>query len=523
MRNNRKKAYAVLFTLLFGTPIVTSCSPTTSSSIAPHECVFYDVEAVTPTCLHEGHIAYKQCPYCGKIEVNGEVKTKEEVTLPIDPDNHEDLVSYDEVPATCIQDGTKAYQFCNACGSYVIDGENYTEETLGDHLVLHKEDAAHLVKHIGEVPPSCIDGMKEHDICMRCGKYFVDGKEVDKESLILPATGEHIFDDYGVCVNGCGTYKVEDTVMDENNLVEVTSAHDPYAFSFSDKVAYGEYLKEKRMSFATQAGSSSAISYTSDGITITTTAADNNFTRFAPGVDGKAYVGAFLLTFDVRVGSDTVVNRLGARITNSSGDMDSSTEADQELLIGVSGSGSENNPDRVLEGNVLYRFVYRMETKSEDDIVQLWTCLGSEGLLAIDNIHFAPLSTKEDKVSSTLLYFGKTDMKRDESGIQVASITLDKTSLSLVKGSQEQLTATALPEDAKDKTVTWSSKDPTIADVDKTGLVSALGVGKTEITATAGDFFATCTVTVTESAIAVTGVTLDKRSFTSRSAMKGKS
>ncbi|MFK5291683.1 Ig domain-containing protein, partial [Lactococcus lactis] len=45
------------------------------------------------------------------------------------------------------------------------------------------------------------------------------------------------------------------------------------------------------------------------------------------------------------------------------------------------------------------------------------------------------------------------------------SVTLNKTTLSLAVGANETLTATVLPVDADDKTVTFASSEPTIATV----------------------------------------------------------
>jgi uncharacterized protein YjdB len=61
-----------------------------------------------------------------------------------------------------------------------------------------------------------------------------------------------------------------------------------------------------------------------------------------------------------------------------------------------------------------------------------------------------------------------------------------------------QLTATVAPEDATDKTVTWSSDKTSVATVDATGKVTAVAAGEATITATAGDKTATCKVTVKE-------------------------
>lgn len=82
----------------------------------------------------------------------------------------------------------------------------------------------------------------------------------------------------------------------------------------------------------------------------------------------------------------------------------------------------------------------------------------------------------------------------------VVSISLDKENISIVRDSTVLLTATALPEDADDRSVVWSSGNEDIATVDDNGLVTAVGVGTTVITATAHDGSrrkAECSVTVT--------------------------
>lgn len=81
--------------------------------------------------------------------------------------------------------------------------------------------------------------------------------------------------------------------------------------------------------------------------------------------------------------------------------------------------------------------------------------------------------------------------------IPVDSITLDRNKLELVIGENTMLTATVLPENATDKTVTWTSSDDTVASIED-GIVTALAEGEASITATAGDKSATCTVTVSD-------------------------
>ncbi|SEF75174.1 Ig-like domain (group 2) [Xylanibacter ruminicola] len=83
--------------------------------------------------------------------------------------------------------------------------------------------------------------------------------------------------------------------------------------------------------------------------------------------------------------------------------------------------------------------------------------------------------------------------------VAVTSITLNETSLTKNLGDAAvKLTATVAPENATDKTVTWSSDNPAVATVNN-GEVSVIGLGTAIITATANDgsgVKATCTVTV---------------------------
>ena len=92
--------------------------------------------------------------------------------------------------------------------------------------------------------------------------------------------------------------------------------------------------------------------------------------------------------------------------------------------------------------------------------------------------------------------------------IEVSSVTLNKTSAKLKVGEKVTLTATVKPDDATDKTVTWTTSDATVASVSNSGLVTAKKVGKATITAKAGDKSATCAITVTTA----TSVTLNKTS-----------
>ena len=104
------------------------------------------------------------------------------------------------------------------------------------------------------------------------------------------------------------------------------------------------------------------------------------------------------------------------------------------------------------------------------------------------------------------LYHAGSNMKAitlyrlDESTIPdvvVSSISLSETALTLRVGDETTLTATLLPADAVDKTITWGSTDASVASVNN-GVVTALAKGTTKIwvKATAVGLTDTCEVTV---------------------------
>ena len=100
-----------------------------------------------------------------------------------------------------------------------------------------------------------------------------------------------------------------------------------------------------------------------------------------------------------------------------------------------------------------------------------------------------------------------------ESTVVATGISLNKTSISILKGNNETLTATITPSNATDKTVTWTSSNTNIATV-VNGKVTGVKAGSATITAkTTNGKTANCTVTVTESTVVATGISLNKTSI----------
>lgn len=79
--------------------------------------------------------------------------------------------------------------------------------------------------------------------------------------------------------------------------------------------------------------------------------------------------------------------------------------------------------------------------------------------------------------------------------IAVTGISLNKTSIQLVVGATETLSAKVTPDNATSPSISWDSSDKEVATVDN-GVVTAVSAGKATITAASSSFTAECVVEV---------------------------
>ena len=112
--------------------------------------------------------------------------------------------------------------------------------------------------------------------------------------------------------------------------------------------------------------------------------------------------------------------------------------------------------------------------------------------IIVENYDDKPAGTYQDTVTFTA--------KVENAGIPVSSVAINNAPTeALFVNSTGTLTATVLPNDATDKTVTWSSSDPDYVSINETTgeytIMGKKGYGLATITATAGDKTATCTIT----------------------------
>ena len=99
-----------------------------------------------------------------------------------------------------------------------------------------------------------------------------------------------------------------------------------------------------------------------------------------------------------------------------------------------------------------------------------------------------------------------------ESGL--TGVSLDRYTLTLYAGEEaEQLTATLKPE-GTEAVVRWTSSNQTAATVSQDGKVTPLAAGVTVVTAAAGDYRASCIVTVQPKRVRVTGIRFDEPTHT---------
>lgn len=138
-----------------------------------------------------------------------------------------------------------------------------------------------------------------------------------------------------------------------------------------------------------------------------------------------------------------------------------------------------DTPVAVTAGQILAELTFTAAAPSEAATVEMTAVyLYDENLELLDILPAEPVSVKID-------------------AIDVTGIRLNQESATLEIGKKLRLQAAVMPSNASDKTVQWTTADEAIATVDENGLVTAVNLGETIITATAsGGYSARCKVTV---------------------------
>ena len=140
-----------------------------------------------------------------------------------------------------------------------------------------------------------------------------------------------------------------------------------------------------------------------------------------------------------------------------------------------------------------------------------WSPAGVKGIVVDARYGLADVSTFFDAIQTP----DSIEVNPEPTVVDVTGVTLSDSTATITAGQTKTLTATVAPENATDKTVSWSSSDGAVATVED-GVVTAVAAGTATITVTTtdGGFTATCAVTVEAATVAVTGVTVSPKTDT---------
>ena len=201
------------------------------------------------TCTKEGLKTYYECSACKKLfDADKKETTLENLVLPVDPANHAygELVAED--PATCTEEGLKAYYECSACKK-LFDADK--KETTLDDLVIAAKGHTY-GELIAEVKATCsTKGTKAHYECSVCNKLFDEAKAETTaaalEIAIDPANhtyGELIAEVAATCSTKgtkahyeCACGKLFTAEKAETTATELEIAIDPANHTYGELIA----------------------------------------------------------------------------------------------------------------------------------------------------------------------------------------------------------------------------------------------------------------------------------------------
>lgn len=149
-------------------------------------------------------------------------------------------------------------------------------------------------------------------------------------------------------------------------------------------------------------------------------------------------------------------------------------------------SATENDGTDANNSSVTYTGIYTEHefTKGSYNGVS-WEKSGVKGIVVDTRYGLANVSS----------FFSQVQTPDTISGGTVTGIAVVPSTLALTVGDAEQLEAVLYPSGVVG-TVTWTTSSDSVADVDDSGIVEAIGTGTATITATSNGKTDTCTVTV---------------------------
>ena len=129
---------------------VDSTTPEDSSTPA-HTHNLTKVDAVSATCTTDGNVEYYTCDGCEELFSDAEGTTTILASAIVVAKTGHNLTAVPEVPATCTEDGVKAYWTCSGCDVLFADPMGMTTTKL-EQLVI---PASHNIEHHDAVAATC--------------------------------------------------------------------------------------------------------------------------------------------------------------------------------------------------------------------------------------------------------------------------------------------------------------------------------------------------------------------------------
>ena len=218
-------------------------------------------EAKAATCYEPGNTEYWYCANCDVYYADADctiVTNAKNVIIPI---SH-NIIHVEAVAATCVANGNIEYWYCADCGQAWLDEychlntnlravvlpmaehEFFNDcETVCINCYQEVREASHNIVHVEAKAATCAEnGNIEYWYCDACGAAWLNAEctlNTNLRAVILPATGEHTYDDVrDADCNVCGAIREVSSPISYGGMSvsEETSTGCGLAFLFNAEV-----------------------------------------------------------------------------------------------------------------------------------------------------------------------------------------------------------------------------------------------------------------------------------------------